>query len=179
MNMMRTSVTPIAVCHSSQRGITLIMGLMFLVVLTILGLAAMRGTILEERMAGNARDRDLALQAAEAAIRVAEQELSNPTLPVFALGTAYTPRLANGTHTDYWQNTHNWAAQSTELGWEPEGTSGAPRYVIEELGITAGGGGTSGLGIGTLSDEGVYRVTARGMGSNPNTVVILQAVFER
>ncbi len=163
-----------------QRGITLIMGLMFLIVLTILGLAAMRGTILEERMAGNARDRDLALQSAEAAIRDAEQALSGASLPhPIVSGTAYTPRIADGTHSNYWLATHPWTTQSILLGWQPQGTDQAPRYVVEELSVTAGGGGAGGLGIGSLSDEGVYRVTARGVGSNPNTVVILQSIFER
>lgn len=162
-----------------QHGVTLITGLMFLVVLTLLGLAAMRGTLLEERMAGNARDRDLALQSAEAAIREAEQVLSGATLPAFSMGTAHTPRLADGTHHDYWQNTHDWAGESVQIAWQPQGTAQAPRYVIEKLNVTVGGGGRDGLGFGAMNDEGVYRVTARGVGSNANTTVILQAVFER
>jgi type IV pilus assembly protein PilX len=179
--MKQTTITVLSVDNPmSQRGITLIMGLMFLIVLTILGLAAMRGTILEERMAGNARDRDLALQSAEAAIRAAEQALSGTSLPQpIVAGTAYAPRIADGTHTAYWQTTHPWTTQSVQLAWQPQGTDQAPRYVVEELSVTAGGGGTGGLGIGSLSDEGVYRVTARGVGSNPNTVVILQSIFER
>ncbi len=176
---MKTSAITPEFKPARQRGIALIMGLMFLVVLTLLGMAAMRGTILEERMAGNARDRDLAFQAAEAALRAAEQQITGAVLPAFAAGTAYTPRIADGTLNDYWQNTHVWDnTQSVALGWNPDGTNAAPRYVIEELGVTAGGG-TGGLGVGALNDEGVYRVTARGVGSSANTVVILQAVYER
>jgi type IV pilus assembly protein PilX len=175
---MRTSAITPEFEPARQQGIALIMGLMFLVVLTLLGMAAMRGTILEERMAGNARDRDLAFQSAEAALRAAEQQITGAVLPPFAAGTAYTPRINDGTLNDYWQTTHNWPGQSVVLGWQPQGTSEAPRYVVEELGVTSGGG-TGGLGIGALNDEGVYRVTARGVGSSANTVVILQAVYER
>ncbi len=163
-------------CHR-QTGMALITGLIFMVVLTLLALAAMRTTTLEERMSGNARDRDLAFQAAEAALRAGEQVLQGATLPAFALGTAYTPRIAAGTLSTYWQNTHPWATQSV-AAWQPAGTSAAPRYVIEEMGAKAGGGSGS-LGFGPLNDEGVYRVTARGVGRGANTVVILQAVYQR
>jgi type IV pilus assembly protein PilX len=160
-----------------QAGMALITGLIFMVVLTLLALAAMRTTTLEERMSGNARDRDLAFQSAEAALRAGEQVLQGATLPTFALGTPYTPRIAAGTLTTYWQNTHPWATQSV-AAWQPAGTSTAPRFVIEEMGAAAGAGG-SGLGIGALNDAGVYRVTSRGVGRSADTVVILQAVFKQ
>ena len=50
-----------------QRGVVLVTGLIFLVILTLLGTTALQGTVLEEKMAGNLRDETLALQAAEAA----------------------------------------------------------------------------------------------------------------
>lgn len=159
-----------------QTGMALITGLIFMVVLTLLALAAMRTTTLEERMSGNARDRDMAFQAAEAALRAGEQVISGATLPTFAFGTANTPRIPAGTLTTYWQDTHDWA--QSNAAWQPAGTSAAPRFVIEEMGASAGGGG-GGLGVGALNDEGVYRVTARGVGSSANTVVILQAVYQR
>jgi len=46
-----------------------------LLLLTIIGAAAMRDTNLQERMAGNMRDHNLAFQAAEAALRFAEQKV--------------------------------------------------------------------------------------------------------
>lgn len=156
----------------------LITGLIFMVVLTILAVAAMRTTTLEERMTGNARDRDMAFQSAEAALRAGEQVVAGASLPAFVSGTANTPRIAAGTLVDYWKTTHPWATQSTATTWTPAGVYSAPRYVIEEMGITAGGGG-GGLGIGPIADTGVYRITARGVGRSANTMVILQAVYER
>lgn len=123
-----------------QAGAALLTGLIFMVVLTLLALAAMRTTILEERMSGNARDRDAAFQAAEAALRAGEQVLQGASLPTFATGTAYTPRIAAGTLSTYWQTTHPWATQSV-AAWQPEGTNAAPRYVIEQIAIAAGSGG--------------------------------------
>lgn len=174
---MKPTAQYLSIPRDRQTGMALITGLIFMVVLTLLALAAMRTTTLEERMSGNTRDRDLAFQAAEAALRAGEQVLQGATLPAFASGTSYTPRISAGTLSTYWQNTHPWATQSV-AAWQPAGTSAAPQYVIEEMGATGGGGG-GGLGIGALNDEGVYRVTARGVGRSANTVVILQAVYQR
>lgn len=51
-----------------QRGIVLIVGLVFLLVLTIIGVTALRTSTLEERMAGNMMSKTLAFQDAESAI---------------------------------------------------------------------------------------------------------------
>ena len=61
--------------HSSrkQRGAVLIVALIFLVVMTMLILASIRGTVMQERMASNLYDRSLAFQAAEAALREGER----------------------------------------------------------------------------------------------------------
>ena len=68
-----------------ERGAVLIVTLLFLVVLTMLGVTAMTSTTMEERMAGNTRDASLALQAAEAALRDARRDISG--IPLVA-GTA-------------------------------------------------------------------------------------------
>jgi Tfp pilus assembly protein PilX len=52
-----------------QRGAALIVGLIMLLLLTLIGVAGMRDTLLQEKMAGNMRDREIALQAAESALR--------------------------------------------------------------------------------------------------------------
>ena len=62
----------IALPIDNQRGATLIIALIMLLLLTIIGLSSMRGPSLQESMAGNMRDSHLALQAAEAALRQGE-----------------------------------------------------------------------------------------------------------
>lgn len=178
---MNTAMKPIAKLFSipgRQAGMALITGLIFMVVLTLIAVAAMRTATLEERMSGNARDRDLAFQAAEAALRAGEQVLQGPgVLPPFAPGTAYTPRIPDGSISGYWKTTHPWTTQSV-AAWQPAGTSAAPRYVIEEMDMDMDCPG-SGRGIANLDEnEGVYRVTARGVGSSANAVVILQAFYQ-
>lgn len=60
-----------------QRGSTLLVGLVMLLLMTFIGLAAIRGSGMQELMAGNMRDRQLAFQAAESALREAEGVLKN------------------------------------------------------------------------------------------------------
>lgn len=56
-----------------ESGISLIVVLLLLLVMTLLGLAVLRGTLLEERMSANMYDRSLAFQVAEGALRDAER----------------------------------------------------------------------------------------------------------
>ena len=54
---------------NKQSGAVLVVSLIFLLVLTVIGVAAMQNTSLEEKMAGNVKDRNLAFQNAESARR--------------------------------------------------------------------------------------------------------------
>jgi type IV pilus assembly protein PilX len=61
-----------------QRGVALVVSLLLLIIVAIVGLAAVRGTLMQQKMASNAYDREQAFQAAEAALRVATAVL--PTI---------------------------------------------------------------------------------------------------
>jgi type IV pilus assembly protein PilX len=59
-----------------QQGAALVVVLILLLVMTLLGLASLRGTLIEERMSANLYDRNLAFQAAEAALREGEARVA-------------------------------------------------------------------------------------------------------
>lgn len=63
----------------AQSGATLAVALILLVVVTLLALVAIRGVLLEERMASAQRDRSLEFQAAEAGLRAAEAVIQSDT----------------------------------------------------------------------------------------------------
>jgi Tfp pilus assembly protein PilX len=64
------------VTRPQESGFSLITILMMVVVLLVsLALAGMNSSLVQERMAGNARDRNIALQSAEAALRDAEADI--------------------------------------------------------------------------------------------------------
>ena len=168
---------------SSQRrqaGVALMTGLIFLVMLTLIALAAMQSTTLEERMAGNARSRDLAFQGGEAAVRAGEVVLSAASLPAFnGSKVGYYAALANGASADYWIKTHNWTAQSVTYSGTLTGVKEA-RFVLEALPASSGGSsGDDSLVVKPLSGGGIYRITARGIGTDGTSSVILQTTFRR
>ncbi|MDP1864036.1 MAG: PilX N-terminal domain-containing pilus assembly protein [Thiobacillus sp.] len=162
-----------------QTGIALITGLVFLVMLTLIAVTAMQSTTLEERMAGNARSRDLAFQAAEATVRGAEAILSGASLPAFnGSKVGYYAQLPNGGSSDYWKNTHDWAAQSVLHTGALTGVKEA-RFVIEALPASLGSGGDDSLVAKALSGGEVYRITTRGIGTDGTSSIFLQTTFRR
>ncbi|TVQ94526.1 MAG: pilus assembly protein [Chromatiaceae bacterium] len=75
---MRTISSP---SRRYQQGTVLAIGLVLLLVITLLGISAMQTTVLQERMAGNLRQTNLALQAAEAALQAALAYLGSQQAP--------------------------------------------------------------------------------------------------
>jgi type IV pilus assembly protein PilX len=165
------SITPFA----RQRGVTLIVSLIFLAILMLLGVTVAQTSSMQERMAGNTRDRDLAFQMAEAALNAADAAMQalpkdgsgNITTVFDGTTTGYvTYNPANASNATYW-NAYDWAnaSQSTAITLNAAThVTEQPRYVIEKLPDAA--------------TTQRFRVTARGVGASANTVVILQAGYE-
>ncbi len=168
--------------RENQSGAALVMSLVLLLILTLIGIAALRNTAMQERMAGSLQDQNLAFQSAEAALREGEAALDVAVLPEF--------NGANGWHA--WTSTSKprWEQSPSETGrggainysGEYEGVV-APQFFIEQLPavvVEETPGGSRALGGGEALEEiDIYRVTARGFGRNPGTVVILQSVYRR
>ncbi|GAB4292556.1 MAG: pilus assembly protein [Thiohalomonadaceae bacterium] len=158
--------------YPRQKGAALFVSLVLLLVLTLLGIAAMRNTTLEEKMAGNARDLNLAFNAAEAGLRGGEAEISaSAVLPPF-----------NGTVTGYFAadtnlwRTIDWATQAIEYSTPIAGVAAQPRYYLEEMpAVTTDASKEGGIPL----EVNMYRVTAIGYGSTETAVVILQSTFRR
>ncbi len=72
-----------------QRGATLLVALVMLIVMTLLGLASIRSTSMQEKMGANLYDRSLAFQAVESALREAESgiTISSPALTPLMIST--------------------------------------------------------------------------------------------
>lgn len=168
-----------------QRGSALIISLVFLLLLTMLGVGAMQSSVLQERMAGNSRDLNIAFQAAEAAARAGEQILNQAVLPTFDNSTAgYRQVVDTKGKGDYWTGTYQWNDNAdTDSGSRKyEGSlqdtsAELPRFVIEELPPPPAAPGGS-VKLGELEDSGYYRITARGVGATRDTVVIVQTIYK-
>jgi len=175
------------ISSAKQRGAVLIISMIILLLLTILGVTSMQSTNLEERMAGNSRDRHIAFEAAEAALQHAEQFLGT-----ISTTGAFDTDGSDGLYDDSGQKiwtTVDWTGTATgangyrqadNIGTD-EGLGTAPKYVIEHLlsaGSEADQTNLDNYGQGPGSGKtGLFRVTARGTGGSDNSVVIMQTVF--
>ncbi|WP_295879925.1 PilX N-terminal domain-containing pilus assembly protein [uncultured Thiohalocapsa sp.] len=74
-----------------ERGAVLIVGLVILLVVTMIGISGQGSTVLQERLAGNMRQNNIALQAAEAGLQVGLTYIEEQNLPITATdsGTNY------------------------------------------------------------------------------------------
>lgn len=174
MNDTRNSVL---VCPQRQTGAALIVSLVLLLIMTVLGVTAMRTTTLQERMAGNLRDNNLAFQAAEAALREGEDLLEAATVPPFTGVNGLLQVQTDAGQPSFW-NAYNWDDDARAAAApDPDNVAEAPRYVVEELPPLPAQGDS--LRFGALPDVGFYRVTARGVGGSTDAVSILQTTYRR
>lgn len=147
---------------SEQRGVVLVVVLIMLVLVTLVVVSSVRSTTMDEKMAGNSRDRDKALQAAEAVVRQCLTWVGAGTYP----GAILTPVAAGS--PAHWDIDSNWTSDSsnsrafeiTTGGHAAAGLAADPRCMVEQL-----------------NAAGSYRVTGRAVGGSTDSVVILQATY--
>jgi Tfp pilus assembly protein PilX len=70
--------------QTQQRGAVLIVGLVILLVVTMIGLSGQQSTVLQERLAGNMRQNNIALQAAEAGLQAGLTYIEQQDSPITA-----------------------------------------------------------------------------------------------
>ncbi len=170
--------------RSSEKGAVLIVGLVMLLLMTIVGMAAIRGTGLQELMAGSMRDKNLAFQSAEAGLRTAEELLVNPASLSFNNSNGlYTDLGGEDSNLDIavnWSDS-DWESNSQISSLSLAGLSAQPRYVIEELSRLPEAGAQGGavdFSSQLDAEESVfYRVTSRGQGGSDTAVVVLQSII--
>lgn len=189
---------------ASQQGAALVVTLILLLVLTVLGITALRTTFLEERMARHAMDRAMAMESAESALREAELWLDQQTnLPheedcadaesgncvdVAVLDDA--ERLAfGGTEQEFfsdavdtfslalWQQHGKFIDDDNDdVADVPAGSAEAPRYLIREVRFIPD---SLNRGHGKPPGRYLYEISAIGFGSSVATQVVLQSTFIR
>lgn len=178
-----------------QRGMALITSMLLLIVVTIMALSMFRSYGIQERIAGNTRDKQRAINAAVSAQQYAEFWLSGAAAPVAAVcaagpfvpsanaqicsnpltapeslpwasGVTYTQFTANAINN--MSNTLNNVTASAD---DPNGTHmfasyfAAPAFYITDLGSNAGTPGE------------VYQIDAVGYGGTANTVAVVESTY--
>ncbi|MEJ1096037.1 MULTISPECIES: PilX N-terminal domain-containing pilus assembly protein [unclassified Pseudoxanthomonas] len=178
---------------ANQSGASLIVVLILLLVMTLLGLAVLRTTLLDERMSANLYDRSLSFQTAETALREAEEAIQNAHLGNAKIGfdcsavgvvcPSVPVNATTGTAGCLGTGQYCWTNATINIQTL---SASAPQYYIEymgqytneddlELGSSAnanqyGGGGGVPL-------QHFYRITGRSQdpSGSDRSVVVLQS----
>ncbi len=172
----------------SQTGAVLVVGLVFLALLSLMGATAYSIATQEERMAGNTRDKIRAFEAAEAALRTCEAQLVAATLPTFT--TAGTGGYFSKDAVPIDQGNPPVHANPGFFSWSNTGTvreatgmsselAITPRCIVEQFSEQEDLSGSLRTGLPRAPGYTPYLITARGVGSNPGTQVILQSTLVR
>ncbi|CRL50511.1 hypothetical protein PSHI_36510 [Pseudomonas sp. URMO17WK12:I11] len=140
----------------AQRGMALLVSLVFLLLLTLIGLSSMQNATLQEKMAGSVSLRNQSFQGAEAALRVGESavQLDSYSLPVCsqcAPPAEATSITAAGLNS------------SSGVTWI---ASGSGFYGVQNIGTTL-----NAVNVPSNTSATLYRVTAVGIAGNSRSVV--------
>jgi len=171
--------------RARQGGVALFISLVMLAILTVLGLSAIQSTSLQERMARNARDTNLAFQAAESAIDDAEKYLETvSTLTPFQDAAANDNgryEAAGPTDTPVWEAVDWTGTQVATAATTIDGVAAQPKYVIEFVKTVVSEEDRINLdNIGQDTGAGrtqMFRVTTYGTGGTSSAHVMLQSTY--
>ncbi len=174
-----------------QGGTALVAGLVFLVILVLLGLSASSAAIQQEIIVRNIRDENLAFQAAEAALRTAETWIRNNNGPVpsslagmidgnAVIHDSQNTPFCDGKTTCEFADSSWWGSNANSIGTDKTNpvfpdpdVAEQPAYIIELVKL-----GSVTLNMHNNSTQSrAYRITARGVGANANTVRIVRSVY--
>jgi len=166
-----------------QEGAALIVSLLLLTVLTLIGLTSARTTRLETIMATNAKESAIAFEAAEAAVRDAEQFVEN-VVAVTAFDGNGGLFSEDDADPDYYDSS-SWGASNSQAysGTFPE-VATQPRYIVKYVGtFTNEVVAKTAIGIGDYGNKKVeqevslFRITTRGTGRNDSSRVLIQTYY--
>ncbi len=165
-----------------QQGAVLVVSLLLLLVLTVLALTASQSTRLQERMAGNARDTDLAFQAAEAGLREAEARLDTLAAANGGRPTDCGPdqncdvRQRSVDYIDFARDDDWWSTNGLEYGGDEQQISGIVRDPEYHTEVWAEVRDTLTVGRPGAAGTAFYVHTAKSLGGTDTATVVLQSV---
>jgi type IV pilus assembly protein PilX len=165
-----------------QRGLVLVTTLLLLVVVTLLAIGMFRSFGLDEKIAGNMREKQLALQAAESAEYYAEYWLSSgngtstitcSTLVAASVGQVCTNNLASV------------VANVAVVPWMSGGNPIGVYYVPPGMNVTTTESNGSYFSrpvfyisyLGATTNSNYYQIDAVGYGGSPNSTAVVESTY--
>jgi type IV pilus assembly protein PilX len=169
--------------RARQSGTALFISLILLLVLTVIGVTAARMQTVEERMAQNDDNHQLAMESAEAGLRQTEQALVGDA----AWATNFSAN-AGGTYDLITEiagagsivDQPNWIASA--IAYNGPAMSSVPvappNVVIEQLPTVSGAGDPMATSMYQMQPKTVARVTVNGTGGDATSSVTLQSIAQ-
>ena len=163
----------------AQSGMVIIVGLIFLMILTLIGISAMNSTALSEKLTQNLRDSTAAFGAAEASMSDGEAwlqaQVAAPTAVTTCTSSPCNVWASNTLGTIYTQPTSWWLARAKTFSSTLYGVVAQPQYIIEFHSFVPYELSPDSFGKG--QGYYYYRVNARGTGATSNAQVNLQSIY--
>jgi type IV pilus assembly protein PilX len=157
--------------HNNQKGATLIVALIMLLLLTIIGMASINDTNLQEKMAGNLREKNIAFQAAEAALRKGEETFKDKFVTLTSV-TDYAEAQASTTFSEFTVPTDRKKPTYTVTKVKP---------AMPPLVPDTPGGGSIETDVGTTAPKYdppiLIKIDSTGYGLNSASQVTLRSFF--
>jgi type IV pilus assembly protein PilX len=180
-----------------EQGFILVTGLLFLVVMTLIGLALFRSTGLLDRLTANTRDKQRSFEAAEAAVEYGVwwlQQSSGGTVGSCASNSNATVGSIKVCSEALSTSLTTIAAVDASGSWATKAFSYTPPNMTVNSTTNVGGmnsGGTDviywkapglypeSLGLSADGKTKYYQITAYGYGGDSNTVTVVRGTFKQ
>jgi type IV pilus assembly protein PilX len=165
----------------TQRGVVLVVALAFLLMLTLLSVSMFRSFGLEEKIAGNTREKQRAFTAAESALQYGEWWLlqGNASAGSACAGQLSAAKVCSNALSTTTLSTTSWYAGASNAA--------GSTYTLPSMSVsTSPAAGTyyaapqlyiSFLGIAPDGQTKLYQVSSIGLGGNPNAVAVVQSTY--
>lgn len=174
--MKRNQYSGPVVQTARQRGAALFISLMFLIVLTLIGLSAANVGLMQERMAGNVRESNLAFQAAESTLRGVESRI--PGFLLTGGNGISNVQFWNDFQTGFGIQRNDCALAEIDengdfdsLPWQASPDVSNGEYVVIELSATL----VAGLPIGTACAPAEGQWNGKPIEQSRNFIVLARA----
>jgi type IV pilus assembly protein PilX len=158
----------------TMRGATLIVALIMLALIAIIGFGALQTTTMEEKMAGNLRDKTISFQAAEAGLRDREGWLREQSS-----APATTEWLVAKGDLDL-SLPFPFGATPLEYGDEGvidmENVSADPTMVMEEMEFVPD---SLDVGFDMRKGRDFYRIVSEGRGQTTTSATVLESIYAK
>lgn len=153
-----------------EAGMALLVSLVFLLLLTIVGVVAMQGASLQEKMAGNTSSKNMSFQYSETLLRKAEAFIASES-NADKLALNCNKCVDAGCSVPNWKEAKEVAGGAICYAWIKDQATGG-YYQIQNLGTA-----TSPIGLPNGDTATMYRITA--VSTSGGTTTALESIFAR